>query len=113
MNLRILFILALLLNAAAAMASAVPDATPEPSGHAAHHGSDDAPSAPAGDGHGVGHSTDCCSQSGCDCGCAAPQVTTLPISVPRTAWRTAIPRITYIVKSVHSNPLPAPFRPPA
>jgi hypothetical protein len=87
MSLRILLVLALLLNAAAGTAAA--------------------------DDPGGGHASDCCSQAACDCGCAAPQAMTAPVSLSRTSWRTALPRFTVVVKSFNSSPLPAPFRPPA
>jgi hypothetical protein len=86
MSLRILLVLALLLNAAAGTAA---------------------------DSHGGGHAADCCSQPACDCGCAVPQAMTAPASLPRTCWRTALPRFTFVVKSFNSSPLPALFRPPA
>jgi hypothetical protein len=86
MSLRILLVLALLLNAAAGTAA---------------------------DGQAGGHASDCCSQPACDCGCAAPQAMTVPVSLPRTSWRTAVPRFTFVSKSFNSSPPSAPFRPPA
>ncbi|HKY00161.1 MAG TPA: CopL family metal-binding regulatory protein [Steroidobacteraceae bacterium] len=56
---------------------------------------------------------DCCDAARCDCGCAASHVLTLPVSQPGTAWRTALPGFTFVVKSLPSSPLPALFRPPA
>lgn len=56
---------------------------------------------------------DCCETTNCDCGCAAPHAPTLPVSPPRTNWRAALPEFAFVVKSFHSNTLPAPFRPPA
>jgi hypothetical protein len=91
MRLRILVVLALLLNAAAGSAAAVPDAMPETLDHAA----------------------DCCSQPACDCDCAIPQAMTVPVFLSQAFRRTALPLSGFLVQSVHSSALPALFRPPA
>ena len=56
---------------------------------------------------------DCCETATCDCGCAAPHAATLPVAVQRTSWQAALPSFAFSVKSFHSEPFPAPFRPPA
>ncbi len=56
---------------------------------------------------------DCCEDSSCDCGCAVPHAVSLAASLPRTSWRTTLPEFTFVVKSFHSSPRSAPFRPPA
>lgn len=56
---------------------------------------------------------DCCEAPGCDCGCAAPHATTLPVSLPRLTWGVTLSEFTFAVKSFHSSPLSVPFRPPA
>lgn len=55
----------------------------------------------------------CCEDMSCDCGCAVPQAATLSMSLPRTSWRAPLPEFTFVVKSFHSSPPSAPFRPPA
>ena len=86
------------------------------------HGPDPTPADPGPDGSHAHHSTDvsndmaggdCCETVGCDCGCAAPHATTLPVSLPRGSWGLALPEFTFAVKSFHSSPIAAPFRPPA
>ena len=56
---------------------------------------------------------DCCDTATCDCGCAAPHAATLPVAVQRTSWQAALPLFAFSVKSFHSDPFAAPFRPPA
>jgi hypothetical protein len=56
---------------------------------------------------------DCCGGASCDCGCAAPQVATLPVTLSRDAWPAALPDFTFVAKPFHSSPYDAPFRPPA
>lgn len=55
----------------------------------------------------------CCEDMSCDCGCTVPQTTSLSMSSPRTSWRAELPDFTFVVKSIHSSPHSAPFRPPA
>ena len=114
---RALLALVLLLNSLAmppAIALHVATGMASHAGHAAHP----APAASGTDApmaHHIGDMTggDCCDTARCDCGCAAPHVLTLPVSQPGTAWRTALPGFAFVVKSFHSSPLPALFRPPA
>jgi len=56
---------------------------------------------------------DCCEDMSCDCGCAVPNAVTVVSSLPRTSWRTTFAEFMFVVKSFHSSPLSAPFRPPA
>jgi hypothetical protein len=56
---------------------------------------------------------ECCDDTGCDCGCAVPQVATSPGNQTRSDWPTALPEFAFVVKSFHSSPRNAPFRPPA
>jgi len=56
---------------------------------------------------------DCCGGMSCDCGCAVPQVATLPAGLLRSVWATSLPEFTFAVKSFQSGPGNAPFRPPA
>jgi hypothetical protein len=56
---------------------------------------------------------DCCGGVSCECGCAVPQAASLPASLPRGVWATVLPEFTFLVKSFHSSPHNAPFRPPA
>ena len=91
-----------------------------PAGNASHagHMPDSASSDFAGDVSHAQHSSgtvsdDCCESANCDCGCAAPHAATLPVAVQRTCWQAALPAFAFAVKSFHSDPLSAPFRPPA
>ena len=77
---------------------------PGPQGTHSHHSADVANDMAGGD---------CCETPGCDCGCAAPQATTLPVSLPRVSWGMALSEFTFAVKSFHSSSISAPFRPPA
>lgn len=56
---------------------------------------------------------ECCGGVSCDCGCAAPQGATLPVTVARGAGPTALPAFTFVAKPFHSSLYDAPFRPPA
>jgi len=56
---------------------------------------------------------DCCGGASCECGCAAPQVMSLPPSLPRGAWSTALPEFVFEVRSFQAGPRSVPFRPPA
>lgn len=91
-----------------------------PAGTASHagHMPDSASSDFAGDVSHAQHSTgtvddNCCESANCDCGCAAPHAATLPVAAQRASWQAALPAFAFAVKSFHSDPLPAPFRPPA
>lgn len=75
-----------------------------PNGSHAHHSTDVSNDMAGGD---------CCETPGCDCGCAAPHATTLPVSLPRMSWGMTLSEFTFAVKSVHSSPISVPFRPPA
>jgi len=120
---RVLIAVMLLLNGLAvppASASHVTTDARSPSHDG--HGQDSTPEDPGPEGSHSHHSTelsydmaggDCCETSGCDCGCAAPQATTLPVSLPRVSWGMALSEFTFAVKSFQSNTLSAPFRPPA
>lgn len=55
----------------------------------------------------------CCEDMSCECGCTVPQTVSLFMSPPRTSWRATLPDFTFVVKSIHSSPHSAPFRPPA
>lgn len=121
MHFRVLIAVMLLLNGlavpsashATAGASSPPhdghvqDSRPADTGVAeshSHHSADESTDVEMGD---------CCETSGCECGCAAPQSTTLPVSLARVSWGTALPEFAFTVKSLHSSPLSTPFRPPA
>jgi hypothetical protein len=81
--------------------------------HASHHPEEPMPAASHAD-HSAGvPGGDCCEGPGCDCGCAVPQAVNLSIALPRAAWRAASSEFTFVVKSFHSSPHAAPFRPPA
>lgn len=56
---------------------------------------------------------DCCGGASCDCGCAAPQVATLPVTLPKGTWPAALPEFTFVAKAFHASLHDAPFRPPA
>lgn len=111
--LRALIAVVLLLNG-----MAMPPATAmHAAGGAASHAGHQAPApdqAGSHDHHSSGMPDDnCCEDMSCDCGCAVPQAATLPVSLPRTSWRASLPDFTFVVKSFHSSPISAPFRPPA
>jgi hypothetical protein len=120
---RVLIAVMLLLNGLAVPpASASHTSTGATSPSHDGHGQDSAPADPGPEGLHSHQSNDvsndiaggdCCEASGCDCGCAAPQATTLPVSLPRVSWRLAPSQFTFAVKSFHSSPLSTPFRPPA
>lgn len=81
--------------------------------HAGHHPPDSAPSDSHAD-HSAGlPGDDCCDGANCDCGCAVPQVGTPPVTVTRMALRAALLEFAFVMKTFHSSPLAAPFRPPA
>ena len=90
------------MHAAAGAASHAVHASPDPAPDASHHHE----SGPMAGG-------DCCENMSCDCGCAVPQAVTLVASLPHDFSRTTFPEFTFVVKSIHSSPLSAPFRPPA
>jgi hypothetical protein len=56
---------------------------------------------------------DCCGGVSCDCGCAAPQVAALPVTLARGTWPAALPQFTFVAKPFSSSRYDAPFRPPA
>ena len=56
---------------------------------------------------------DCCGGASCDCGCAAPQVAVLPVTLARDTWPTTLPEFTFMAKPFDSSLHDAPFRPPA
>jgi hypothetical protein len=115
--LRALLAVVLLLNGLAVPPVGAAHAATGMASHAGH-----APdSAPAGSSPDASHGehadsvtgAGCCEVAACDCGCAAPQAMTLPVSLPRASWRTALFRSTFIATPLYSSPRPAPFRPPA
>lgn len=111
--LRVLLAVALILNGMAVPPAVAMHAIAGAASHSGHHAPDTAPGQSHAD-HSAGMpGGDCCEGLGCDCGCTVPQAATLPITLPRTAWRVALPEFTFVVKSFHSSPLAAPFRPPA
>jgi hypothetical protein len=114
---RVLVAVVLLLNGLAMPPASALHAGAGSASHAGHT-PDSASAGLAGDASHCHHSadmesSDCCEISTCDCGCAAPQAATLPLRVLRTSWQPALPIFSFKVKSCHSSPLPAPFRPPA
>jgi hypothetical protein len=90
------------MHTAGGAASHTGHVSPEPAQDASHH-------------HESGHIAggNCCENTSCDCGCAVPQAVPLVALLPHDFSRTTFPEFTFIVKSFHSSPLSAPFRPPA
>jgi hypothetical protein len=81
--------------------------------HAGHH-----PAGPAVDAvheHGDAPVSfgDCCDDTGCDCGCAVQQFATPPGNLARGDRAAWLPEFAFVVKSFHSSPRNAPYRPPA
>ena len=111
--LRALIAFVLLLNGLTMPPATAMHATAASASHAGHVAPEPAQDAPHR--HESGHTAggDCCEDMSCDCGCAGPQAVTLVASLPHEFWRTTFPEFTFVVKSIHSSPLSAPFRPPA
>lgn len=103
---RALFVLALMLNGAAPPPAAAMDDAPDAATHAGHQGMDhQAPDdQPSGD---------CCDGTGCDCGCAGPQMVPLLVAATPRAWdkAPAVPTLEGVRFS--ASLIVAPFRPPA
>lgn len=111
--LRALFAVILLLNGLAMPPAHAMHATGGMASHAGHHSPMPAPeSMPGHQGHGA-PAGDCCNGMGCSCGCAVPHALILPVMSPLPVLLPAFPEFTFVVKSFDSDPLTAPFRPPA
>lgn len=113
MPLRALLAVLLLLNGLAMPPAHAMHATGGMASHAGHHQSMPAPdSMPGHQGHGA-PGGDCCTGVGCSCGCAVPHALVMPAVPLLPALHIPLPDFTFVVKSIDSSPLTAPFRPPA
>jgi hypothetical protein len=111
--LRALLALTLVLNGTAIPAAGAADMAPDAAAHAGHHGPDQGSHHTPGGDPADSPTSDCCDGNACNCGCAGPQLVSLPFAAAPRAWAMTPAVFTFESVPFSASLISTPFRPPA